>query len=79
MLVAWRLKWICEEWRKANGIYISKELNSTAVTQVRPISLLNVEGKIFFSVKANSHEVLDGEQVLGRVVQTGEFHVSPDA
>ncbi|GFN77668.1 reverse transcriptase [Plakobranchus ocellatus] len=34
---------------KAEGIYIPKEQNST----VRPISLLNAEGKIFFSVMAS--------------------------
>ena len=37
---------------KAEGVYIPKEQNSSTIGQFRPISLLNVEGKIFFSVMA---------------------------
>ena len=37
----------------ADGVYIPKEQNSTEINQFRPISLLNVEGKIFFSVMAS--------------------------
>lgn len=62
------MKWICEEWRKANGIYISKELNSTAVTQVRPISLLNVEGKIFV---CHGTKYLKVNKNVDTVLQTG--------
>ena len=36
----------------ADGIFTPKELDSTAVNQFRPISVLNVEGKVFFSVLA---------------------------
>ena len=36
----------------ADGIYIPMEQNSTEINQFRQISLLNVEGKIFFSVMA---------------------------
>ena len=36
----------------ADGVYIPKEQNSSGLNQFRPISLLNVEGKIFFSVMA---------------------------
>lgn len=56
---AWRQKCICKKWRKANGSYIPKELNSTAITQFRPIFLLNFQGKILFSVIAS--RVLYGE------------------
>ena len=35
------------------GVYISKEQNSKDINQFRPISLLNVEGKIFFAVLAS--------------------------
>ena len=38
----------------ADGVYIPKEQNSTEINQFRPISLLNVEGKIFFSVMESS-------------------------
>lgn len=34
-------------------MYIPKDPNWKAITQFSPISLLNVEGKIFFSVMAN--------------------------
>ena len=47
---AWRESFVPVEWCLANGIYIPKEENSSELSQFRPISLLNVEGKIFFSV-----------------------------
>ena len=37
----------------ADGVYIPKEQNSTEINQFRLISMLNVEGKIFFSVMAS--------------------------
>ena len=39
-------------WRRAGGVFIPKEKDSTSISQFRPISLLNVEGKIFFSIIA---------------------------
>ena len=47
---AWRKSFIPKEWCLADGIYIPKEEKSELLSQFRPISLLNVEGKIFFSV-----------------------------
>ena len=47
---AWRKDVVPKEWCLANGIYIPKEEKSELLSQFRPISLLNVEGKIFFSV-----------------------------
>ena len=49
---AWKNQKISEQWMVAEGVYIPKEQNSTEIGQFRPISLLNVEGKIFFSVMA---------------------------
>ena len=49
---AWKNKKISTQWMKAEGIYIPKEQGSTTINQFRPILLLNVEGKIFFSVMA---------------------------
>lgn len=49
---AWKRQIISKSWNKANGVYIPKEQNSVNIVQFRPISLLNVEGKIFFSVMA---------------------------
>ena len=47
---SWSNLKISEQWMSADGVYIPKEQNSTEINQFRPISLLNVEGKIFFSV-----------------------------
>ena len=52
MRVAWEKGMIPKAWRRAGGILIPKEKNSSTIDQFRQISLLNVEGKIFFSVVA---------------------------
>ncbi|GFR65403.1 reverse transcriptase [Elysia marginata] len=49
---AWNNIKVSKEWMTAEGVYISKEQNSKEINQFRPISLLNVEDKIFFSVMA---------------------------
>lgn len=53
MKVVWQKKKIPTSWRRAGGILIPKEKDSTEINQFRQISLLNVEGKIFFSVVAH--------------------------
>ena len=45
---AHRKKFIAENWGSADGIHIPKEKDFRKLDQFRPISLLNVEGKIFF-------------------------------
>ncbi len=50
MKVVWQKKEIPTSWRRAGGILIPKEKDSSEIGQFRQISLLNVEGKIFFSV-----------------------------
>merc|ERR1711879_916125 len=40
-------------WREAEGDFIPKEEGAKTVDQFRTISLLNVEGKLFFSLKAD--------------------------
>ena len=52
MRVAWEKGIVPKAWRRAVGVLIPKEKESTDISQFRPISLLNVEGKIFFSVIA---------------------------
>ncbi|GFO14034.1 polyprotein [Plakobranchus ocellatus] len=47
---AWNNLKISDQWMTAEGVYIPKEKNSNEINKFRPISLLNVEGKIFFSV-----------------------------
>ena len=48
----WRKGKIPPAWQQAEGCFVPKEKGSKSVTQFRTISLLNVEGKIFFSVLA---------------------------
>ncbi|GFO42356.1 polyprotein [Plakobranchus ocellatus] len=50
---AWKNIKISKEWMTAEGVYIPKEQDSRGINQFPPISLLNVEGKIFFSVMAS--------------------------
>ena len=53
MRVVWQKMEIPTSWRRAGGILIPKEKDSSEIGQFRQISLLNVEGKIFFSVVAH--------------------------
>ena len=50
--VVWRKGEVTEAWKEAEGIFTPKERNSKTVNQFRTISLLNVEGKLFFAVLA---------------------------
>ena len=50
--VLWRREIVPQSWCRAEGVYIPKEQNATKLGQFRPISLLNVDGKIFFGVVA---------------------------
>ena len=50
--VIWRKGKIPDCWKRAEGIFAPKEKDSKDIGQFRTISLLNVEGKIFFAVLA---------------------------
>ena len=50
--VVWRKAEVPEAWKEAEGIFTPKERNSKTANQFRTISLLNVEGKIFFAILA---------------------------
>ena len=50
MRVVWQKQRIPKAWRRAGGVLIPKEKDASEFTQFRPICLLNVEGKIFFSI-----------------------------
>ncbi|GFO16642.1 reverse transcriptase [Plakobranchus ocellatus] len=50
---AWKNIKISKEWMTAEGVYIPKQQDLKGIIQFRPISLLIVEGKIFFSVMAS--------------------------
>ena len=49
----WNKNTISDMWREAEGVFIPKENGAKSVEKFRTISLLNVEGKIFFSLKAD--------------------------
>ena len=49
----WRKNGISKAWRRAEGIFIPKEEGATTVDKFRTISLLNVEGKLYFAMKAD--------------------------
>ena len=45
----WKRNMISDAWREAEGVFIPKEEDAKTVEKFRTISLLNVEGKLFFS------------------------------
>ena len=49
----WRKNVVSDAWREAEGVFIPKEEGASVVKKFRTISLLNVEGKLFFSMKAD--------------------------
>ncbi len=61
-----------EAWKEAEGIFTPKERNSKTVNQFRTISLLNVEGKIFFAILARRlTSFLTGNAYINNSVQKG--------
>ncbi|XP_019617765.1 PREDICTED: uncharacterized protein LOC109465064 [Branchiostoma belcheri] len=50
--VVWRKKKLPQGWKKAEGVFCPKQENAKGIEQFRTISLLSVEGKIFFAVLA---------------------------
>ncbi|KAI8517813.1 hypothetical protein Bbelb_038300 [Branchiostoma belcheri] len=50
--VVWRKKKLPQGWKKAEGVFCPKQENARGIEQFRTISLLSVEGKIFFAVLA---------------------------
>ena len=49
----WNRNKVCKSWQEAEGIFIPKEDGAESIEKYRTISLLNVEGKLFFSLKAD--------------------------
>jgi len=61
-----------EAWKEAEGIFTHKERNSKNVNQFRTISLLNVEGKIFFAILARRlTSFLTANKYINTYVQKG--------
>ena len=48
----WKRNSISRAWRQAEGVFIPKEDGAKDVEKFRTILLLNVEGKLFFVLKA---------------------------
>ncbi len=63
MKIAWQKGIIPKAWRRAGGVLIPKEKDATDISKFRPICLLNVEGKIFFSMIAEVVHLPGEEQV----------------
>ncbi|XP_052271949.1 uncharacterized protein LOC127872660 [Dreissena polymorpha] len=70
--VVWRKGDVPEAWKKAEGIFTPKERNYKTVNQFRTISLLNVDGKIFFAILARRlTSFLTGNAYINTSVQKG--------
>ena len=68
----WKKNKIPETWRKAEGVLIPKEDKATKIDRYRTISLLNVEGKIFWKLKANKiTEYIMKNQFIDSSIQKG--------
>lgn len=50
--ITWTKQTIPSEWQRAAAVAIPKQQNFKTIEQFRSIALLNVDGKIFFSVMA---------------------------
>ena len=48
----WRAGDLVDDWCNAEGIYLPKEANAEAIGDFRPISILNVDGKIYMGILA---------------------------
>nr|XP_057943465.1 uncharacterized protein LOC131138512 [Doryrhamphus excisus] len=70
--VVWRRGKVAKQWRHAEGVWIPKEENASNIMQFRTISLLSVEGKIFFKILANRlTEYLLRNSYIDTTVQKG--------
>ena len=61
----WKMKKEADRWKIAEGIFLPKEEKSTELGQFRPISLLNIDGKIMNGIVAK--RVIDFVQKNGYV------------
>ena len=64
----WKSNKISAAWREAEGIFIPKEEGAKTIDKFRTISLLNVEGKLFFGLKS--------DRILNFVVDNGYLDTS---
>ncbi|KAK0141886.1 Transposable element Tcb2 transposase [Merluccius polli] len=70
--VIWRRGKVAQQWRFAEGVWIPKEENAKNIEQFRTISLLSVEGKIFFAILSRRlTEFLLKNEYIDTAVQKG--------
>lgn len=71
--VIWRRGRVAKQWRHAEDVWIPKEESDASdITQFHTISLLSVEGKIFFKILANRlTELLLRNSYIDTTVQKG--------
>ncbi len=78
LCVAWNNEIIVPSWNKAEGLYLPKEEKSVGIGAFRPISLLNVDGKVFFGVIASRlTKYLINNGYIDRSVQKAGIPGSP--
>ena len=49
----WKKNTMSDSWQEVEGVFIPKEDGATSVEKHRTISLLNVEGKLYFGMQAD--------------------------
>ena len=68
----WKRNKISDTWRKAEGVLIPKEDGAKEIGKFRTISLLNVEGKLFWKLKANAFTTfIMRNQYIDEAIQKG--------
>ena len=68
----WRKGTVPSCWQRAEGCFVPKEEDSKSLSQFRPISLLSVEGKIYFSLLSRRlTKYLIGNGYIDTSVQKG--------
>ena len=74
----WQSRDIPDAWTRAEGCFVPKELNSNNIDQFREISLLDVEGKIFWSIisKRMNTYLLDNHYIDTSVQKGGISGIS---
>ena len=48
----WRKGELVDDWCRAEGVYLQKESEAKSIDEFRPISMLNVDGKIYMGILA---------------------------
>ena len=64
----WKTRDVADRWAIAEGLYLPKEENSEELGQFRPISLLNIDGKIMFGIIAK--RIIDFARANGYIDET---------